>query len=66
MLRLKCRQAARLLSEGLDRPLAAGEAWPLRLHLLACANCRNYGKQLQFLRRATRAYGANASEDPPA
>ena len=66
MLRLPCRDAARLLSEGLDRPLTVGEHWPLRFHLLACRNCRNYEKQLQFLRRAMRGYGADGPGEPPA
>lgn len=66
MLRLQCRQAARLLSEGMDRPLAATERWPLQFHLLACRNCRNYEKQIDFLRRAVRGYGAHGLEEPPA
>lgn len=51
---LNCKQATRLMSEAQDHPLALGERLPLRLHLFMCVGCRNYGKQLDFLRAATR------------
>lgn len=47
-----CRQASRLQSEGMDRPLTLLEALGLRIHLLLCKWCRRYGKQLKFLRNA--------------
>ena len=51
---LNCKQATHLMSEAQDRKLALGEQLPLRLHLFMCVGCRNYGKQLDFLRAATR------------
>ncbi len=51
---LNCKQASHLMSEAQDRPLALGERLPLRLHLFMCVGCRNYGKQLDFLRAVTR------------
>lgn len=53
---LKCTEATRLLSEAEDRRLAPGERIRLRLHVLACSACRNFGRQLPFLRDAMRAY----------
>jgi len=47
-----CRQASRLQSEGMDRPLTFLEGLGLRIHLLLCKWCRRYGKQLKFLSRA--------------
>jgi hypothetical protein len=54
MLKDKCRQATRLLSEQQDRPLGASEQIPLQLHLLGCPYCRNFKAQLRFLREASR------------
>ncbi|MBV1775338.1 zf-HC2 domain-containing protein [Burkholderiaceae bacterium DAT-1] len=54
MIRLTCRQASRLLSDAEDHPLATSFRLRLRLHLLACQNCRNFRDQLGFMRRAAR------------
>ena len=51
-----CREAIRLQSEALDRPLPLHSRLGLRLHLLVCAWCRRYGKQIRFLRRAAREH----------
>jgi predicted anti-sigma-YlaC factor YlaD len=51
---LSCKDAARLVSQGLDRRLGFGERVALRVHLAICNGCRNFKKQTAFLRRATR------------
>ena len=51
-LRLTCKEASRLLSEGQDRELRSAERTRARLHLVVCAACRNVNEQLHFLRRA--------------
>lgn len=51
---MSCKEAARLMSEALDRPLTAHERFALRLHTMICRGCSNYGKQMAFIRRATR------------
>lgn len=56
-LRLTCRQAHRLLSERLDRPLGTFERWRLGLHLQFCAMCSRVQRQLEFVRTATRRLG---------
>lgn len=53
---LSCKEVNRLLSEAQDRPLALRERLPLRLHLAVCQGCRNFEKQLDFLRQASRGY----------
>lgn len=63
MRMLSCREATRLVSQGLDRELALGERIALRVHLAICAGCRNVDRQLAFLRRAVRRL---SSEDEPA
>lgn len=62
MAMLTCRQATKLVSEGLDRRLAPGERATLYLHLAACRGCRNVDRQFAFLRRAVR----RLADDPPA
>lgn len=63
MKMLSCKEATRLVSQGLDRELAFGERIALRVHLAICAGCRNVNQQLSFLRRAVSSL--SAGEDDP-
>jgi hypothetical protein len=63
MKMLSCKEATRLVSQGLDRELALGERIALRVHLAICAGCRNVNRQLCFLRRAVRSL--STGEDDP-
>ena len=51
---LTCKDASRLVSKALDTPLSWRERWGLRMHLLFCALCRRYVRDLRFLRSALR------------
>lgn len=51
---LKCRDAARLASQAMDRRLSLGERVSLRVHLAICDGCTNFRNQLEFLRDAVR------------
>ncbi len=51
-----CKHTAELLSQGQDRPLTLPEKISLRLHLLLCDGCRNFSRQLEFMRTALRRY----------
>jgi hypothetical protein len=51
---LSCKEAAQLVSQGLDRRLAFGERVTLRLHLLVCDGCTHFKKQTAFLRKAMK------------
>ena len=51
---LTCKEASRLVSQGLDRKLGFGERLRLRVHLLICDACANFRRQLDFLRKAVR------------
>lgn len=53
---LTCSEAARLISEGLDRNLSVAERTALRLHVAICVACERVSKQFDFLRRAARQY----------
>lgn len=54
LLNLNCRQASRLVSDGMDRQLTRMERVGLRLHLIICSACRAWRRQLLFIRRAIR------------
>ncbi|MGB8517549.1 MAG: zf-HC2 domain-containing protein [Gallionella sp.] len=56
MLFLNCKQNTELLSQSQDRPATAREKWAMRLHLLVCSGCRNFDKQLAFIRKAARDF----------
>jgi hypothetical protein len=55
---LSCKEAARLVSQGLDRKLGFGERVMLRVHLSICDGCTNFRKQVDFLRRAVKQLGS--------
>jgi hypothetical protein len=44
-----------LMSESMDRPLSVRERLNLRLHLIVCAWCASYLKQIKFLRHLLRS-----------
>lgn len=53
---LNCKEASRLISQGLDRELDLGQRTALRLHLLICTACSRAKAQFAFLRRAAGEY----------
>lgn len=61
---LNCKQATHLMSEAQDRPLLLREQLPLKMHLAMCQGCRHFGRQLDFLRLASRSL--QADDTPPA
>lgn len=53
---INCKEASRLLSQAQERPLNRQERAALRFHVLLCGMCRNFEKQLTFIRTAIRRY----------
>jgi hypothetical protein len=51
-MKITCKQATHLVSQGLDRELGGLERLRLRIHLAICDGCTNFRKQMDFLRRA--------------
>lgn len=51
---LTCKQVSELVSHSLDRRLGWLERWRLSFHLKACEGCRNFSRQMSFLRTALR------------
>lgn len=56
---LNCKQATRLVSQGLDRKLGLSQRLGLGLHLVICHWCRDYARQLRFLHRIAPAIEAH-------
>lgn len=48
---LSCRDASRLTSQALDKPLNLRERFGLRLHLFICLGCQVFARQLQQIRK---------------
>lgn len=59
---LTCKQTARLVSMSYDKRLSWRERLAVRLHLLVCDACRNFTRQMRFLREATRRFAREQSE----
>jgi hypothetical protein len=62
-MKLSCREASRLLSDGLDKKLSFGDRAALRLHLTLCDACTRLKSQFEFMRRALSAYADRDDED---
>ena len=55
---LSCKDATRIVSQGLDRRLGFGERLRLRIHLAICDGCASFSRQVAFLRKALRQLGS--------
>lgn len=53
---LSCKEASALMSKSQDRRLSLKEKVGLRFHLLLCAGCRQFERQLGFFRAACQAW----------
>ena len=51
---LTCKQASKLVSQSLDRPLSWSEKMQLTLHLFICNPCTRFKQQLKLLVVALR------------
>jgi hypothetical protein len=60
-----CKEAIRLQSDALDRPLSRGERIGLWLHLRLCVWCLRYGRQLKYLRLAAQCCEEEHLPAPP-
>ena len=60
---MSCREATRLVSESLDRPLSLKERLALQVHLFTCRNCMRYQSQIRRMRRAVDDYAQEQQRD---
>lgn len=54
MMKLSCRESARLLSVRLDRKLTFREQIALRMHLTICLACRRFDRHMRILKDAMK------------
>ncbi|OGB09548.1 MAG: hypothetical protein A3E79_10635 [Burkholderiales bacterium RIFCSPHIGHO2_12_FULL_61_11] len=59
---LNCQDATRLLSESQERALPLKERLSLKMHVMMCSGCRNFGQQMDILRQIARAYVKGENE----
>lgn len=52
---MTCAEAARLMSDCMDRPVGMRSRAALRFHVMMCAGCRHYRRQLALMRRWLRS-----------
>jgi hypothetical protein len=65
MIVMSCKEAGRLISEGLDRELDLPQRAGLRFHLLICAACSRVKSQLAFLHVMAPEYPGPDDDSPP-
>lgn len=58
---LNCKQAATLMSQGMDKKLGALQRVNLRFHLMMCGGCRNFSNQIMFLRKSCEKFPQQGS-----
>ena len=51
---MKCREAAQIISRGMDETLPWPRRVALRIHLAICDACTNFSRQVRLLRAAIR------------
>ncbi|SHO56099.1 zf-HC2 domain-containing protein [Vibrio quintilis] len=61
---MNCKQATRLLSEQMERPLSAKEIIALRVHTAMCVGCRRFGIQMKDLRDISKGYVNGENNNP--
>ena len=60
---MNCQQATRLLSEAMDRELSLQDRAMLKLHVMMCSGCRNFGKQMGTLRGIATTYAKDTADE---
>ena len=53
---LSCKEASELMSQAQERKLSWTEKLGLKLHLVMCAACSRFARQLEFLQQSMRRY----------
>jgi len=60
---MSCKQASRLASQALDRPLTRRERFAMWLHLSICDPCSQFVAQLRLLRTALQQQSRREEQD---
>ncbi len=62
ILTLNCNEASLLVSEGRDRELTKLERYALRAHLVGCANCKRFRRQVDRIGTEVQSEESLSSE----
>jgi len=62
---MSCRDTSALVSRSLDESLSWRDRVGIRAHLLVCSACRNFERQVLFLRKASARLAARHLQDAP-
>ena len=62
---MTCKEGSRLVSESFDQELPLRQRIGVRLHLMMCATCNAYRRQMLLLRRLVKQYGHRAGKALP-
>lgn len=57
-----CREVTRVVLEGEGRALTATEGLTIRAHRLFCKACRDFGKQVELMRKASARWRSYTEE----
>src|SRR5437870_4849271 len=60
----RCKEAARVISDSLDRRPDLLDRTGLFLHVLICAPCRRYQRSVKFLRMKMKQFAKLPAPDP--
>ncbi len=60
---LSCKQVSELVSQSLDRSLTMRERMSVRLHLLMCAACARFGRQLAFIQATIKKFISDTEQN---
>jgi hypothetical protein len=58
-----CEQASKLASQAMEEPLGRLQRVQLSLHLMLCRHCKNFSRQIEFLRRTSRKFPQAIEKD---
>ncbi len=61
---MNCQQATRLMSDAQERKLSLKDRTALKMHVMMCSGCRNFGQQMDTLRDIAHAYAKGAGTEP--
>ena len=60
---MNCKQATRLMSDAQERQLSIKEKSFLKVHVVMCSACHNFGDQMKLLRGLSKNFAKGNDKD---
>lgn len=60
---MNCKQATRLISDSQERQLSLKEKSVLKVHVMMCSACRDFGDQIKLLRQISHNFAKGHNKD---